>query len=1127
MEDCRNEGMNSWRAEKSYMRSPADSYIERRFECRCEELAEGNDILTEWRERKRQYISWTSTIAYDFQHFSRHDNSHSVNILEVIEMLLGKERIDKLSAGDLWLLLECAYQHDIGMAITYEELVTLWQNQDFKDYIEERIFSELTDERKAALFYSKLEALIEDQKAFDEAANGKQTKTTNFFDNEIPWEVNIQKCLMFLVSSYIRSGHADRASELNKRIPISENSVIPERLYVIASEASKLHGESNYEKIINQLKEVSKGFGNGCVHPRFVCAMLRVGDVLDIENNRFNIRALKHFGELPHQSMLHFMKHKAIRHIKITQMQVEVEASSVDMEVCKVLSDDFKWIKDEINNLICHWNVMMPKDLGGCTLQQSKCKIYIGNSKRCYDSTYEHRVEMDREKLMPLFMGGNIYKDKLEFIREYLQNALDATKMQLWLDVNKNKIHRKLNPQIYDKSELTPFDISCDLYEQYPIEVTYEVDLRKSCVKLGIRDYGIGIERDCKGMITNIGKGWKERTSYSRELKKMPEWLRPTGGFGIGMQSAFMVSNEIEIYTHSVKDTEGYKMIMESPEKGGRVITEDYDMEETGTVVYISVSLEEFMSWNRKWKNKTIGYNEEKVLKKNHPGEIKYELSDDFFNDQSFVSYIGKFLEIYIGEKVNHRLFPIYISTKNREDKILPINFHPRMNYWLYEKTSKADENDLYILNNDDGIAYIDKLRMVYYGWIRKEKLLYLVDLNNSNYREKSNNLNGITYKNVFVSDEEQVMPYRKHLKIYMDLFSGDVKQMLKVNRSEFREGETTEKWELAVIRHFFSAISIWREKENAKNVESLNFFNRLYQEEPFYYLYQTVYGNNEWEDIRTDTDSDEKSMISGEIYRLKENEWFRLNKIVPFKKIYRQVRDLLEGKEDARMVFIVDVIKKNDDFSAVRLNPTNENDLKNKNVKSNKFSPENVNLFCMEEQLFIEDNDLFNLIVRTQKVKIDYFIISGFGKNYTLYAWLTPKEKNKIEMNKVDFYKKSWNRAKNNSRYYCEISDSDFYKEIQVDEMPYDISEQTLDNKRRWIISPIHEENVRKLDCIRKISKKKFYDEITSDDTYEMLIGWVYEHQSEARKYSKEQIRDSYKKYMNKIYEYNLVDID
>lgn len=153
MDECRDEGMNTWRAEKTSIQSPAESYIEWRFECRCEELANGNDILTEWRERKRQYKSWTDTIAYDFQHFSRHDASHSINILEAIEMLLGKERIDKLSAGDLWLLLECAYQHDIGMAITYEELIALWRNPKFKNHIEKRIYSELADERKAALFY--------------------------------------------------------------------------------------------------------------------------------------------------------------------------------------------------------------------------------------------------------------------------------------------------------------------------------------------------------------------------------------------------------------------------------------------------------------------------------------------------------------------------------------------------------------------------------------------------------------------------------------------------------------------------------------------------------------------------------------------------------------------------------------------------------------------------------------------------------------------------------------------------------------------------------------------------------------------------------------------------------------
>ena len=111
--------------------------------------------------------------------------------------------------------------------------------------------------------------------------------------------------------------------------------------------------------------------------------MLRVGDVLDLENNRFNIRAVQHFGDLPYQSQLHLEKHKAITHIKITPMQVEVEARSEDMDVCKVLSDDFRWIEDEIKNLICYWNVMSPIELGGCTLQQGKCIIYLGDSERC------------------------------------------------------------------------------------------------------------------------------------------------------------------------------------------------------------------------------------------------------------------------------------------------------------------------------------------------------------------------------------------------------------------------------------------------------------------------------------------------------------------------------------------------------------------------------------------------------------------------------------------------------------------------------------------------------------------------------------------------------------------------
>lgn len=115
--------------------SKADTFIEYCFEMACAHMNRGLDVLTEWRYRKDQYCKITDTIVYDFAHYSKHDSSHSVSILETIELVIGDERIVKLSRGDLWLLLESAYSHDIGMALTGEELYDLWSNPDFKEYL--------------------------------------------------------------------------------------------------------------------------------------------------------------------------------------------------------------------------------------------------------------------------------------------------------------------------------------------------------------------------------------------------------------------------------------------------------------------------------------------------------------------------------------------------------------------------------------------------------------------------------------------------------------------------------------------------------------------------------------------------------------------------------------------------------------------------------------------------------------------------------------------------------------------------------------------------------------------------------------------------------------------------------
>lgn len=43
--------------------------------------------------------------------------------------------------------------------------------------------------------------------------------------------------------------------------------------------------------------------------------------------------------------------------------------------------------------------------------------------------------------------------------------------------------------------------------------------------------------------------------------------------------------------------------------------------------------------------------------------------------------------------------------------------------------------------------------------------------------------------------------------------------------------------------------------------------------------------------------------------------------------------------------------------------------------------------------------------------------------------------------------------------------------------------------------------------------------------DAYAMLIQWVTDHQSEERKYSKKEIYEAYREYLEEIYKYNLSD--
>ncbi len=58
-----------------------------------------------------------------------------------------------------------------------------------------------------------------------------------------------------------------------------------------------------------------------------------------------------------------------------------------------------------------------------------------------------------------MLAGANFYTNRMDFIREYLQNAMDATRMQLWKDIMQGLCGERIM-ELAKEGNLQPFDIS-------------------------------------------------------------------------------------------------------------------------------------------------------------------------------------------------------------------------------------------------------------------------------------------------------------------------------------------------------------------------------------------------------------------------------------------------------------------------------------------------------------------------------------------------------------------------------------------------------------------------------------------------------------------------------------------
>lgn len=555
-----------------------------------------------WKLNKKNLTSALSNVSQFYPHYSLHEQSHSSTIINNIESFLGEDRIKRLSPTDTWLLLMASFTHDLGMVVFQEVVEDEWGSKNFQEFLQEISDWDDPDMKASGELLLKLQKATKAQS--DEGNNDWRDLLT---------PIRIKNSVTLAVAEYMRRIHHSRSSDILKGIDKVFIDVaksfysdqIPNRLLTILAEVAYLHGVGFYD-IFSRLDYQANGISNDKIHPRFIAAMLRLGDLLDIDDSRFNSFTEKVF-PLPESSKDHKQKHSSVKHFLVTPEAIEITADCASDDVYRLARSWYDWLDKEVQNQSREWSNIAPKGLGGSAprIPKGKIKVFYKGAQ-VDESLLNLKFHISNERIFEILEGASLYeKAEFTFIREVIQNAIDASKIQLWKEIEDGTFDLVFR-EYFDNINLSheeiiehirfPYDIPAPLMQHYMVAISFDwQDNSKNELLITIEDSGTGIsDADLIRMTTRVGESKSKPSSYHEMVYRMPFWLKPTGAFGIGLQSVFMVADSFMIQTKS-EGEESKEIIFRSAKRGKySSISGNKPNIKRGTKVYINIPKERF-----------------------------------------------------------------------------------------------------------------------------------------------------------------------------------------------------------------------------------------------------------------------------------------------------------------------------------------------------------------------------------------------------------------------------------------------------------------------------------------------------------------------------------------------------
>lgn len=460
--------------------------------------------------------------------YTLHDGEHLFRVLYLMEKIIGKENIKKLSNAELLLLILTAFFHDIGMA-PYETEIRAWK-KDWKGT--DPTPKENEEYQKFQRFINTYPDKVDEIKKLQLSANHIKAELIN----------------SYLISEYIRSTHAKRAREIISKDWIGKILYKEQDLTPIFADLCFSHNEDALKLLSFETDFLCDE--NEFINIPYLGVVLRLSDLLVFDGKRTPSVLFSHLAVRNPVSLIEWEKHRSVKAWSISPEHIVFSAVCKHPAIEASIRKFCDYIDDELKNcsLVINKTANNEKYLLELPTQVNRTKIIAekdistGEPKYIYHDTSFH---LSKNQVIDLLMGTKLYGNPEVALRELLQNSIDACLLS-------QALHEKWN---------IPY--------KPLITVKYYTENNEDF--LAVSDNGIGMNQEIiDKYYSKIGSSYYQSRDFfdlqaNSELK-----FKPISRFGIGILSSFMVADSIEVETKRLKDKYEY----DNPLK---VIIEGYD----------------------------------------------------------------------------------------------------------------------------------------------------------------------------------------------------------------------------------------------------------------------------------------------------------------------------------------------------------------------------------------------------------------------------------------------------------------------------------------------------------------------------------------------------------------------